>query len=36
MKDKLVKLQKLYKDQFQRIVHKMRESRRLYLAQLKE
>jgi len=35
MKDKLVKLQKLYIDQFQRIVHKMRESRRVYLAQLK-
>jgi len=36
MKDKLVKLQKLYYDQFQRLVYKMKESRREYLCQLRQ
>jgi len=35
MKDKLIKLQKYYIDQFQRLGHKMKESRRVYLSQLR-
>ena len=34
MRDKLIRLQKLYIEQFGRLQHKLRESRRTYLAQV--
>ena len=36
MRDKLIRLQKLYIEQFGRLQHKLRESRRSYLAQARE
>merc|ERR1719412_2600763 len=36
MRDKLIRLQKLYIEQFGRLGHLLRESRRTYLAQVKE
>ena len=36
MRDKLIRLQKLYIEQFGRLGHLLRESRRLYLAQVRE
>ena len=36
MRDKLIRLQKLYIEQFGRLGHLLRESRRIYLAQVKE
>jgi len=36
MRDKLIRLQKLYIEQFGRLQHKLRESRRGYLAQVRE
>lgn len=36
MRDKLIRLQKLYIEQFGRLQHKLRESRRDYLAQVRE
>ena len=34
MRDKLIRLQKLYIEQFGRLQHKLRESRRNYLVQV--